>query len=290
MANENMQVENQEVEQDEAMENEAREMGWRPKEEFDGEEGKWVDAKTFVERGEHIMPILRANNKRIKQDLLTREKEIATLKQSVETANKAIKALQKSYTESTKQQVELAKKELREQLKQAREIGDVDSELAIQEKLTDIRETSKEVKKEVESSSTKETQALAPEFVAWNKENPWFGDNTTPENRKRTRELLRIGEDLREDGETSMGREYMDKCMAILLRREGKPAGKVVSKVENSAPGARQGSHSGRAFDNLTKEAKAICHEDNDSFVGPGKMFKTVKEWEDHFASYMSEE
>lgn len=290
MSDENVQVENEAPEQNEALESEAREMGWRPKEEFDGDEGKWVDAKTFVERGEHIMPILRANNKRIKQDLLTREKEIATLKQSVETANKAIKALQKSYTESTKQQVELAKKELREQLKQAREIGDVDSELEIQEKLTDIRETSKEVKEEAEGSNTQEPQTLAPEFIAWNKENPWFGDTTTPENRKRTRELVRIGEDLREDGDETMGRAFMEKCMAILLKKEGKPAGKVASKVENSAPGARQGNHSGRAFDNLSKEAKAICHEDNENFVGPGKMFKTVKEWEDHFASYMSEE
>lgn len=287
------QGQEQEEAQDDTYATEAKEMGWRPKDEYEGDEEKWVDAKTFVERGEHIMPILRANNKRIKQDLLTREKEIATLKQSVESANKAIKALQKSYTESTKQQVEQATKDLREQLKQARVVGDVDAEFEIQDKLTDLRESSKEVQEEATSSTSDKgegTQTLAPEFVAWNKENPWFGDNTTPENRKRTRELVRIGEDLRDDGDTTEGRAFMDKCMGILLKKEGRPAGKAPSKVENSAPGARQGSHSGRAFDRLTSEAKAICHDDNDNFVGPGKMFKTVKEWEDHFASYMSED
>ena len=30
----------------------AREMGWRPKEEWEGEPEKWRDAKEFVERGE----------------------------------------------------------------------------------------------------------------------------------------------------------------------------------------------------------------------------------------------
>ena len=34
----------------------AREMGWRPKEEFRGEAEKWVDAETFVSRGEHFLP------------------------------------------------------------------------------------------------------------------------------------------------------------------------------------------------------------------------------------------
>jgi len=30
----------------------AREQGWKPKEEFEGDEGKWRPAKEFVERGE----------------------------------------------------------------------------------------------------------------------------------------------------------------------------------------------------------------------------------------------
>ena len=33
-------------------EEQAREQGWRPKEEFDGDESKWRPAKEFVERGE----------------------------------------------------------------------------------------------------------------------------------------------------------------------------------------------------------------------------------------------
>lgn len=291
-----MTIENQEVEGDgvderqEAFEKEAKEMGWVSKEEFQGDEEKWVDAKTYIERGENIIPIMRANNKRMRQDLLTRDKEIATLKSSVENANKAIKALQKSYTESTKQQVEQAKKELREQLKQAREVGDVDAEFTIQDKLDDLKQAGKE-EKEQQTPKEDEGQSLNPEFISWNKDNPWFGDMTDTENRKRTRTLVRIGEDLRDEGDQTTGRAFMDKCMDILEKQEGKGTQRVVakgaSKVEGSAPGTR--STNGRAFDSLPKEAKDACHEDNESFVGPGKMFKTVKEWEDHFANLYGE-
>lgn len=285
------ELEQEEVEQESEFDGQAREMGWQPKENWDGPEDKWVDAKTFVERGEHIMPIMRANNKRLKQDLLTRDKEIATLKQSVEAANKAIKALQKHHTEATAHAVEQAKKDLREQLKQAREVGDFDAEEEIRDKLSDLKQTRDDAPPVDKTENENGAAQLHPDFIAWRDENPWFSDTSTSESRKRIREFVRIGEDLREDGDNSTGREFMDKCLKTLEEREGKGKSptRTVSKVESGASGDRRVA-GGRAFDNLPKEAKAICHEDNDSFVGPGKMFKTVREWEDHYAKLYSED
>lgn len=40
-------------------ETEARAMGWQPATEFKGDPGKCVDAKTFVERGETMLPFLK---------------------------------------------------------------------------------------------------------------------------------------------------------------------------------------------------------------------------------------
>jgi chromosome segregation ATPase len=273
--------------QEDTFAQEAREMGWVEKEEWEGPEEKWVDAKTFVERGEHIMPILRANNKRLKQDLLTRDKEIDTLKQSVDAANKAIKALQKHYTEATERAVEQARKDLREQLKQAREVGDVDAEEEIREKLTDLKEAKADAVQDQEPPKQDQPQ-YSPDFIAWKDENPWFGRDT-PEDRKRTKALVRIAEDLREEGDRSEGRTFMEKCMKVLEKQEGGTQQRAVSKAEGGGPGARTRA-TGRAFDNLPKEAKDICHADNETFVGPGKMFKTVKDWEDHYATLYSEE
>ena len=47
----------------------ARDMGWRPKEEFKGEPDKWRSADEFVKRGEEILPIVNAENKRLKAEI-----------------------------------------------------------------------------------------------------------------------------------------------------------------------------------------------------------------------------
>jgi len=53
----------------------ARAQGWVPKDEFRGGEDKWIDAKSFVERGETIVPIMRERNEHL-------EKEIREMKES----------------------------------------------------------------------------------------------------------------------------------------------------------------------------------------------------------------
>lgn len=264
-------------------ETEAREMGWVGQEEWEGPEEKWIDARAFVEKGESVLPILRANNKRLKKDLLTRDKEISTLKESMEAANKAIKALQKNHDAATQAAVEQAKKDLRVQLKEAREIGDVEVEEDIRDKLTELKQTPKS-----EETEKKENTGLHPDFIEWRDSHPWFTDQSTPEARKKIRDFVRIGEDLRDGGDTTVGKAFMDKCLKILDDRVN-PSKKSPSKVESGNAGGRSAGGS-RGFDSLPKEAKDACHDDNDNFVGPGKMFKTVKEWEDHFTSIYNED
>jgi len=284
----NPEVENHEdeiPEDDETLEAEAREMGWKPLDEFAGNPDDWRDAAEFVERGKSILPIVQANNRRLRDQLLTQSKELASLKETVGSVNKTLQALRKGYDESVSQQVAQAKKDLRAQLAEARDIGDLDAELEAQDKLTELKETekaSKEKAKEDEKPTTEQPN-IHPEFEAWKEDNPWFDDTSNPENVKRTRQLLIIGEQLRLDGDETVGRAFMDKCVAELNKREGKPTvRKSGTKVESGSHGANPGGS--RLFNSLPKEAKAICHEDTDKFVGPGKMFKTKAEWEDHFA------
>ena len=272
----------EEVEQEENnFETEAREMGWVEQEKFKGAKEKWVDAKEFYERGEHVFPIVKATNKRLKNDLLTRDREIATLKEAVESSQKAIKALQKTYEESTKKQVEQAKIELREQIKAAREIGDTDTELDLQDRMVELRKAESEAKKEEVQEAA--LSGLTPEFISWQKENSWFGDTSSEDNIDRSNALLKIGRQLTAEKPTLTGRAFMVKCLELLEEKEAGTPQKTVSKVEGGTAGGRTSSASG--FASLPKDVKDACHEDNDSFVGPGpdKMFKTIKEWETHF-------
>lgn len=268
-------------------ESQAKEMGWVGKEQFRGDESKWIDAKEFVERGEAFLPIVKAQNKRMKQDLLTRDTEIASLKQTLDTVQKSVKSLEGHYTQALKKEVDQAKAELVAKIKVAREAGDTDLEFLLQDKLGDLRDAQRDagkvepvVEKKVDEDNK---DALKPAFVAWNKENPWFGGSTT-EDRKRTKAFIRIGEDLREDGETSVGSDFLDKCLEALEKQEGStgtPTKRASTKVEGGNNGGR--GSSSRGFDGLPKEAKDACHVDNSRFVGPDKLFKTVKEWEDSF-------
>jgi hypothetical protein len=272
-------------------EKEARSMGWQPEDKWDGPAGKWIDAKTFVERGEQILPILRANNKKMREELLTRDKDLATLRESLENANKAIGALKKSYGEATKREVEIALADLREQFKQAREAGDVDLELKVKKNLDTLEGKAAKLEEENEEEDKgkkedKKSEPISKEFLEWQSENKWFGNEVNADDKARTIALVKIGEKLREEGATVMGRPFMDKCMSILEEQE-KGYSKPKSKVESG--GGKGGGANGRPWDSLPKEAKAACHSDNDAFVGPGKMFKTVKEWEDHYANLYQE-
>lgn len=267
---------------------EARNLGWVPQDEFKGNPDSWVDADEFVERGKHLMPILRQNNRRLQQDLLTRDREINTLKANLENAQKAIDRLDAHYTEATKRAVAKAKIELREQIKQAREDNDVDAELELQEKLDELKDS----EKQAATAATTEkkpvtTTDLDPDFVAWNRENPWFGDTSNPEHRKRTKELVRIGEDLRDEGDTTIGRAFMDKCLEVLNKKNGNSAEDSTpnrGKVEGGAGGRSGARSTGSGFASLPREARDACHADAELLVGKGKKYATLKEWEADYA------
>ena len=74
----------------------AREMGWRPLAEFRGDAEKWVDAETFVSRGEHYLPIIKADRDKLQAKNAELEASLAETKRLVQASQEAIEEL-KSY-------------------------------------------------------------------------------------------------------------------------------------------------------------------------------------------------
>lgn len=70
--------------QSESAEAKALRMGWKPKEEFNGDTSKWVDAETFIKRGEEFLPFVQANNKALEAKNRELDKELKKLKRSME--------------------------------------------------------------------------------------------------------------------------------------------------------------------------------------------------------------
>ena len=269
------------------IEDRARQMGWVPLEQFKGSEDKWVDAETFVERGEQVLPILRANNHRLHNDLLTLQTQNGTLQQELTATRTIVRGLEKSFNESLQRQLAEQRAQLKASLKEAVEDRDIDRELEVREQLGDLATAEQEAKrkqlevsKSVEPVTTDPTKPnLSPEFNAWQAVNPWYGVD-----RKKTKAVLRAAEDLRDDGDTSVGLEFMNKALAIVEAAAGE--GTEVSSVDKVSSGSsRNGARAvGKSYAALPSEAKAACEEDLANFVGEGKLFKTEKDWRDYYA------
>lgn len=276
------------------VETEARGMGWVPAEEFQGDKTKWINAEDFVERGKHILPIVQANYKRTKDELDKSRKEVDSLRQSLDATNKAVTALKKVYDEQTESKVKDAVQQLRREIKAARDQGDVDTEIALEDKLDSLQQQAKESKAAAqEEPVAKADEGFDPEFVAWRDEpeQAWFKNPQSEDDQDRIDDLLAIASKLRRRGDTTTGRAFMDKCLKALEATEGGKSlpAKQTSKVEGGNTGGRASNNS-RPFDRLSAEAKKICNAEADNFVGPGKKYKTRAEYQDYFAEMVGEE
>lgn len=274
------------------VEREAREMGWRPQEEYKGDPSKWIPAEEFVERGQHVIPIMRATQKRLRQELEQRDQKLDTLAKQLESQNAAFEKIEKHYQEANKRAYEDARKQIKEEMKAAREAGDVDGEFEAHDRLRNLEaehkaETKKVEEKEDPPNKDVNVTKYDPAFTAWVKKNPWFG-GTSKEDRARTKEITRIAEDLREEGTELTGAEFFEECERILEAREnGEDEGKnsrKASKVEGTPARGSNGRSGAKTFESLPKEAKDACTADAETFVGPNKRYKTLKEWQTKYA------
>ena len=262
---------------------EARNMGWLPQEEYKGNPDKWVDADEYVEKGKQVMPILLANNKRLQNDLLTSRNEIGTLKSEIAELREATQALQEHASVANKRDVVAAKAALMARLEKARDENDLEAEMDVQEALAALKEKPEPkppAKTPVKKDSTDDS--VSPEFKAWAEENPWF-NGTEPEDRKRTKEFIRIGEDLREEGNTLAGRKFFEAIEKAYDEKYGEKQEKA-GKYESGNNRSQGRTNAAKSFNSLPPEAKQACREDEETLVGPNKKFKDVESWRKEYA------
>lgn len=121
----------------------AKAAGWRPLEEFEGDQEQWVDAKEFVKR----TPLYEKNHKL--------KRELADLKATVHEMKQHITKV----TEATRNKT-IA--ELNAKRDEAIDLGDRDQ----------VKEIDKEIKKA--EAITVEEDNVHPAIKAWISENEWF--------------------------------------------------------------------------------------------------------------------
>jgi hypothetical protein len=259
----------------------AKQMGWVPKEDFRGDESKWVDADEFVERGEQIMPILKKNNERLLAENNETKRQLEELRALHRNSQEAIDELKKFHSADTQRQVDKAKKELLAGIKQAKRDGDVDVEEDLRQELEELKGAEKGAQEKTAALPPPPQPVVDPDFISWRGENDWFEKDM-----KRTALMMGIATEIRNDPANNglRGRAFYDKASreadAIL-----NPSGRKTSKLEEGGSRGDNGSAGpkGKSFSDLPSEAREVCKRQTPKLVGEGRAFKTEKEWQAHY-------
>lgn len=155
--NQEVVIENTEQPTQEAQHSEielkAMEMGWRPKEEFNGNEEDFIDAKEFIGR----RPLFE---------------KIEHQSKEVKAVRRALEEFKQHYAKVEEAAYKRAIDELKTKQKEAFREGDVDQFYAIQEELDSAKEQVQALK-EAQLNQPTQTE-VAPEFQEWVSKNPWY--------------------------------------------------------------------------------------------------------------------
>lgn len=264
------------------IETKARAMGWMPKEAWKGPETSWVDAEKYLERGEQIMPVLRANNQKLSDKLNATETEVQTLRQALTAANEAIEGLKDFRSTLTKERATEQKVSLTKALKEARTSGDAEAEVELEEKLDEVKSALKEAEKPAATKpATTPAPVINPVAQAWVDQNPWF-----QKDQRKTGYALGLANEWKAEGKTAGTKEFfefVDEQMAENFPSENTSRRERPSKTSRTNNGSSESSGDGRTFADLPADAKAACDRVAQKVVGPNRAFKTAAEWRENY-------
>jgi hypothetical protein len=243
----------------EDIETEAREMGWIPKEKYKGDPVHWRSAEEYVKRGREMLPIVRAENKKLGS-------EIAELK-------KTLKDFGEFHSRTEKRAYEAALKDLEARQSAAVEAADVEEVRAITDEIVDLKKDAKPAK-DAQSADFKAA------FDDWHADNAWF---RTAESDTGDKAMTAVAVQVYSEQSASMSEPDKLKAVAKAVREEfphkfENPRRREAAAVEGGVT-ARKGG--GKGFSDLPPEAKAEC----DAFVKNIKGFTREKYAKSYFAA-----
>lgn len=269
------------------VETQARELGWVEKESFKGDPEKWIDAESFVKRGQEIMPLLKANNKRLQEKVDKLSADYQKNQQLLIAATESIEALKETTSKTAIAELKRNRAAMVEKVKEAREDGDVETELQLQRTIKEaddaIEQSATPAKKEKAVEPVAGDPTQNPEYKEWVADNAWFGQD-----RRKTALALAIAGEMRERGEKAEGRKFFDKVVEEMNKTLGidpDASRSAPSKVEGESRSANSGGRKGKSYADLPADAKQVCERQAAKLVGPGRAFKDEASWRAHYAA-----
>lgn len=236
------------------IEDKARRMGWRPQEEFKGDATRWVDAETFVRRGEEVLPIVQAANRQLERALEKATGKIAEMEQT-------FREFGEHHTRTVKSQYERAMRDLEERQAYAAEAGDVEGVKALTREITDLTAQMSEPK--AEDKKPKPDPKLEQAITAFKADNPWFETDAAM-----TGAAVAIADQLVKEGVLDTDAQLAEVAKRIRAEFPHKfenPRRSAAAAVEGASGQKRSAQ---KTYSDLPAEAKAAC----DRFVKQGLL------------------
>ena len=269
----------------------ARELGWRPlpadpehptQDEFKGDAAKFVEPEEYIERGERVLPIVREHNKKLEAELRQTQADLRESLELQRASAEAIQALKTSHEADVQRQVDLTRKRILEEIKAARENGDVDKEFELRDDLEEL--PAAKSKEAPPAKPAAKAPAYTPEFLAWQVDNDWYGKDM-----RKTALADGIAVELRNDSKnaTLIGRPFYDAVGAEIeaYLNPTRKQNKVEGGGGNSFGGPKDDSGGvGKTYADLPAEAKAQCKLDVKALVGKGRAYATEAEYQKQYA------
>jgi hypothetical protein len=257
----------------------AEKLGWIPPARFKGDPEKFIDADLYIERGETVLPIVKEQNKRLHGEVESLRAQSAQMSAALAKAQDAIDQL---HSVEVVRAAEKARNDLKLQLAEASENNDHIGVAELTDQLVRMNAEQPPVVKPAPAPAAPKPFVPDPDLLAWQEEHTWFGKD-----KAKTGMALGIGQTLREEGEKAVGRAFYDKIIERMDELFGVEKAAPVSKVEGARNGGddrQPASRGGKTYAALPKEAKDQCAADAKNFVGPGKRYKSVAEWQTRYA------
>lgn len=161
------------------VEAQARRMGWRPKEDFARPPERWVDAKTFVERGMTELPVLRDRYRKLDGQFSGMTKELTETKKSLAEQALVLTELREMTKNAEDRAYIRAARELAAREREAVAAADTAAYDAVQRERADLEQHKPRAVSAPSVVSTTPAAPQAPpapppEVESWVQANPWF--------------------------------------------------------------------------------------------------------------------
>lgn len=271
---------------DRTVEDRALEMGWIPPDDFKGDKTKFISAEDFVSRGETLMPLLKANNRKLSTQFDDLRRQNGVLSNQLNEALGELEVLKKGSAAASVEDLKSKRTDLAAELKIVRDADNTQREVEIQAEISEVNDQIREAEKlatapVVRRPAPNSSATEAPEHQAFLKANPWYGTD-----KRKTTIANAIGQEIKSEDPSLVGKPFYDRVNEELEKTFGHPKRNGTSRVEGGARGTSEGgggSSTGRTYSDLPADARAACDSQGAKLIGAGKKFKDQTAWRSYY-------